>query len=646
MIWALALFPALAGLVLWALPAPRAVLGALACAVAAATAALALVAGDMAGTWVWTGPVTLQADLTGPAQVIAVAVPAVALPILLYAATMEPARGLSRLLGLLLVFTGGMELILIAADLVTLLIGWEIVGACSFALIAHDWRRAVPDGAFAFVATRLADLGLFLALVACFAATGETGFGALGTLEGPALTVAGYGIALAAIGKAGLLPFSPWLFRAMAGPVPVSALLHSAAMVAAGVYLLARLWPEIGGAPGLGAALMALGLVTALAGGVEALRRRHSKKVLAASTSAQMGLMIATVGAGFPGVALLHLLVHAAFKAGLFLNAGVRHEASGSYDITRGAGAWVFWLSLPLALALAALPPLGGGWSKEEMLAAVGHAGPAWGVAFAVAGALSAAYAVRFLLAGRDHGDLPLAGGIWATALFSLATLGLSALWLPEVHDAAATVMSAELPQGKPWETLLSLGLLAAGLAFGLWAARHPRPAPERAWFGLSALLDPGLTRRFTGFCAALARADDRVLDAIPSGIAMAARGLSGAAARSDTRWIDGLRSASVGATLWTARTAGAGDRRWIDGTEAGTPPGLVAAVTRGTEATAHLSAGAGERAADRIPDTTARLARALAGPLRRLHTGMAHHAYTFLIAGLAAALLLLLLGD
>lgn len=620
MIWALALFPTLAGLALWALPAPRAVMGALACAVAAVTAGLALAAGDMAGTWVWTGPLTLHAELIGPAQVIAVAVPAVALPILLYAAKIEPAGGLSRLLGLLLVFTGGMELILIAADLVTLLIGWEIVGACSFALIAHDWRRAVQDGTFAFVATRLADVGLFLALITCFATTGDTGFDALGTLEGRALMIAGYGVALAAIGKAGLLPFSPWLFRAMAGPVPVSALLHSAAMVAAGVYLLARLWPEIGGAPGLGPALMALGLLTALAGGVEALRRRHSKKVLAASTSAQMGLMVATVGAGFPGVALLHLLVHAAFKAGLFLNAGVRHEASGTYDITRGAGAGVFWLSMPLALALAAVPPLGGGWSKEEMLAAVGHAAPAWGVAFAVAGALSAAYSVRFLLAGRDHGDLPLAGGVWATALFSLTTLGLSALWLPDIHDAAARLLDADLPKGKLWETLLSLGLLAAGLVFGLWAARHPKPAPERAWFGLSDLLDPGLTHRFTGLCTLLARADDRVLDAIPSGIATVARGLSGAAAQGDTRW--------------------------IDGTGQGTPPGLIAAVTRGTETAAQLSAGAGEDAADRIPDTPARLARALAGPLRRLHTGMAHHAYTFLIAGLAAALLLLLLGD
>ncbi len=619
MIWALALFPALAGLALWASALARLGPGLAACAVAATTAVFATLAGEMTGTWIWSGTLILQAELTGPAQVIAVAVPLVALPILLYAAGMERERGLSRLIGLLLVFVGGMELILIAGDLVTLLIGWELVGACSFALIAQDWRKAVPDGTFAFVATRFADLGLFLALIACFAATGGTSYAALGELEGTALTIAGYGLALAAIGKAGLLPFSPWLYRAMAGPVPVSALLHSAAMVAAGVYLLARLWPFIGETPGLGSMLMGLGLLTALVGGAEALRQRHAKKVLAASTAAQMGLMVATIGAGFPGVALLHLLVHAAFKAGLFLNAGVRHDATGSYDIIRGAGPLVFWLSLPLALALAAMPPLGGGWSKEEMLKALGDAGPFWAVVFALAGGLTAAYAARFLLAGRNDGDLPSPHGVWAVALLSGITLLLSALWLPPVHEVAANLLSALLPTGQLWETVLSLGLLAAGLAYGAWAARDPGPAAEREWFGLSGVLDPGLTRRFTQLCTLLARTDDRLLDALPRGIAAAA--------------------------THVARGARESDRRWIDGLDREGPPGFVATVIRGTLSGARISAGPGETAADCIPGTTAHLARQLSGPLRRAQSGMAHHAYLFLIVGLAAALFLLLLG-
>lgn len=645
MIWSLALLPAAAGLAIWALPSVRLLTGGIGCTVAALTALLAGMGGDWSGTWDWAAPLILQAELTGPAQVIAVAVPLIAMPILVYAAGMEARRGLSRLLGLLLVFVGGMELILIAADLVTLLIGWEIVGACSFALIAHHWRGAAADGTFAFVATRLADIGLFLAVIACFAATGQSSFDALGTLEGPALAVAGYGLAVAAIGKAGLLPFSPWLFRAMSGPVPVSALLHSATMVAAGVYLLARLWPEIGGTPGLGPCLMALGLLTAFLGGIEALRRRHAKKVLAASTAAQMGLMVATIGAGYPGVALLHLLVHAVFKAGLFLNAGVRHDASGSYDITRGAGAPVFWLSLPLALALAAVPPLGGGWSKEEMVKALGHAGPVWAVLFMLAGALSAAYATRYLLAGRDHGDLPRAIGIWTTGVFSVVTVVLSLLWLPDIHDAAAHLLGAELPEGKPWELVLSLGLVAVGLACGAWDARRPGPAPEREWFGLSRLLSPGLTSRFGVVCTALARVDDRVLEAIPSGFARLTERVSQHVHGADRRGIDGIPRITRALTLWTARRSRRADRLWIDGGMDRSPPGLVAASVIGTLSSARLSAGPGERAADRLPGTATRLARRLSGPLRRLQTGMAHHAYTFLIVGLAVAVLLMLLG-
>ncbi len=298
MIWSLALLPALAGLAVWAGPDARVRTGASGAAVLAVTLLLALAARDWAGSYGWTEALTLRASLTPLSHAVAVTVPAIALAVVVFAASHEAERGLARLIGLLLVFVGGMELIVIAGDLLTLLIGWEIVGACSWALIAHHWRQgeAARSANYAFVMTRAGDLGLFLALFATFAATGGLGYDALGELQGPALRVAAVGILVAAASKAGQVPFSPWLFRAMDGPTSVSALLHSATMVAAGAYLVARLQPQLSAAPGFGAAAIAVGLVTAVAGGVVALRQVHAKKVLAGSTSAQLGLMFAAVG--------------------------------------------------------------------------------------------------------------------------------------------------------------------------------------------------------------------------------------------------------------------------------------------------------------------------------------------------------------
>ena len=155
---------------------------------------------------------------------MAITVPAVALAVVVFAAAHEAERGLARLLGLLVVFVGGMELIVI-----------------------------VRSANYAFVVTRAGDLGLFLALFATFAGAGSLDYAALGRLEGAPLVVAAFGILLAAASKAGQVPFSPWLFRAMDGPTSVSALLHSAAMVAAGAYLVARLQPQLARVPGFGA---------------------------------------------------------------------------------------------------------------------------------------------------------------------------------------------------------------------------------------------------------------------------------------------------------------------------------------------------------------------------------------------------------
>lgn len=611
MIWGLAAFPALAGLALWATgDGPRGRLGALAMLAAAITVALAASLGGAGGSLAWSDALTLQAALPPLAQAVAVTVPAAAFAVLLYAASAEDGRGLARLLGLLLVFVGGMELVVIAADLVTLLIGWEIVGACSWALIGHRWREAgpIPSANYAFVMTRTGDLGLFLALFATFAGTGTTGYDALGQLGVGYLAVAVAGILVAAASKAGQMPFAPWLFRAMDGPVPVSALLHSAAMVAAGVYLLARLHPQLSALPAFAPAALAVGLITAIAGGVVALQQMHAKKLLAGSTSAQMGLMIATVGAGYPGVAILHLMVHATLKAALFFSAGIAHQTVGSYDLRRMR----LGLALPVAagltavagLSLAAVPPFAGGWSKEEMVKATEQAGPLLAVLAIVAGGLSAAYAARFCLltfgAGERHERRTIPrGGLAAQALLGAATLMLSLLWVPSIHDRAAEVLGVDLPSGSHLGLVASLTAVGLGLLAGWTMARRPGDAPAADWLGLPAMIDTVVRAPFERLAKGAARFDDTA--------------------------IDGQRDLAAGA-VETGR-------------------GAVALVVRGTQGLTRSASRGGEALSDLIPAGSGRVVGATGADLRRLQTGLAHHYYTILVAGCALGIVILIFG-
>ncbi len=241
-----------------------------------------------------------------------------------------------------------------------------------------------------------------------------------------------------------------------------------------------------------------------------ALRQVHAKKVLAGSTSAQLGLMIAATGAGFPGIAMLHLIVHAAIKAALFFAAGIAQERVGSFDLRRmrlgRAMPLVAVLTAVAALSLAAVPPLSGGWSKEEV---VEGAGPRRSVARGlgmVAGGLSAAYAARFAVMaygpgerdteerdstsdtgnsemdGRETGE-PARAELLALASMALATLALSALWLPPAHEAAAALLGATLPGGSRLELAASLAAVGLGSSPGSgWRGSRRDPPRPSGW--------------------------------------------------------------------------------------------------------------------------------------------------------------------
>lgn len=627
MIWVTAILPALAGLVLWAsgIRSPR---GLAALAVLALVATLALAGFGTPSEVHWSPALTLRAELTPLSRMVALLVPLVALAVVVFAAAHEEERGLGRLLGLLLAFTGAMELTVIAGDLLTLLIGWELMGACSWALIGHHWRRPEPmaSAAYAFVMTRAGDLGLFLALFVTLTATGESSFAALGDLQGAALVVAAFGVLIAAAAKAGQLPFSPWLFRAMDGPTPVSAFLHSSTMVAAGAYLIARLHPWLAEAPGFAAAAMTIGLATALAGGAIGAVQMHAKKLLAASTSAQLGLMFTAVGAGYPGIALLHLVAHAAMKAPLFFAAGIAQSETGSFDL-RGmrlgrAFPWLATATLLCALALGGVPPLGAAWSKEKIVAAAGHHGPLLAVLVALAGAFSATYASRNWVMTFGRGERARSrvwpGESWPLAVLAIATLALSVIWLPAVEVALLGRLGIEPPSAKLWEVAVSIVLVAAGVVAGLLLSRLESRRSWEEWFGLPGLIDATVTRPVLRLSERAADWDDRLVDGVPAYGAESLRAFSRRFAWTSDREADELRNGGTG---------------------------LVALATRLTRAAARVGSGTGERLADLTASGTAAIMRSGAGTVRRLQSGMAHHYYLFLTLGAAGAVLILTLG-
>ncbi|RKF12604.1 NADH-quinone oxidoreductase subunit L [Roseovarius spongiae] len=659
MLFALPLFPALAGLALWtAGDGPRLRLGVMAGAAAAGTLLLAALAAarGWSGGFAWGAGLDLHLALTPLSAAVAITVPAVALPVLVFAAAHEDRRGLARLLGLMLIFTGAMLLTVAAADLLTLLIGWEVMGFCSWALIGHHWRdRAnMASGRYAFVMTRLGDLGLFLALMATWNRAGSLEYAALGRLEGITLALAAFGVLAAAAAKAGQGPFALWLFRAMDGPSAVSALLHAATMVAAGAYLLARLHPWLASVPGWSLAVIALGLFTALAGGAVAVMQGHAKKLLAGSTSAQLGLMFIAVGAGYPGVAVAHLVTHAAFKAPLFLSAGVAGEAGGTYRLREmgymRALPWTAGLTALAALALAAVPFMGAAWSKEQIVAAATHESVWLGLFVMLAGALSAAYAMRFWFLAYGPRDAkpqaePRRPEIAATGALALTCVALGVLWAPPLQDA----LPLRLPEGKPLEIAGSLAFVALGLVAGLTLARRETAPPPTAadWLGLPALIERGVVRPFERFARLAARTDDDLLDAIPRGAATGARRVARGgrwvwgAMQTDDALLDAIpRSAAAAAHRVARGRNNAGGAMQADRVVLDAAVWQIAAATR---ALARLGDRRGELLADGLPEGAAGLTGRGGADARRLQTGLSHQYYAIFAIGAGLAILFLI---
>ncbi|MGV7449992.1 proton-conducting transporter transmembrane domain-containing protein, partial [Mycobacterium kansasii] len=324
-LWLLMLAPAVAGATLLVCRAGARLAAAIAVATSTLMLLLSIVAGlarpqvavaFMAGT-----DFALRVDAL--AAIVVPAVSAVTLLVLVFA-TGDIRDARARFHGLMLVFASAVIVTATATTLPTLLVGWEVMGAASYALIGFWWRDQyrVAAGLTAFLTTRSADLGLYLAAAAALAGGAGLALAQLPHASGGWRHVVAFGVLVAALGKAAQLPFSFWLSRAMEGPSAVSALLHSAAMVAMGAYLLLRAEPLLAATRWAAAVAIWVGVGTAVLLGAVAVAQRDLKQLLAASTAAQLGFVVTAAGLGAIGGGAAQLIAHAFTKAGLFLAAG------------------------------------------------------------------------------------------------------------------------------------------------------------------------------------------------------------------------------------------------------------------------------------------------------------------------------------
>ena len=283
-------------------------------------------------------------------------------------------------------FTFFMLLLVLGGSMPLMFVGWEGVGLCSYLLIGFWFKKesASAAGMKAFVVNRIGDAGLILGMVLIFHSFGsldlveitdnagslaKEGLGEFGVVTAACLL-----LFLGATGKSAQIPLHVWLPDAMEGPTPVSALIHAATMVTAGVYMVARLAPLFHQSETAMATVAVVGAATALMAATIALVQTDIKRVLAYSTVSQLGYMFLACGVGAFGVAVFHLFTHAFFKALLFLGSGsVIHAMSGEQDMRKMGGLrtkipWTFWTFVIGTLAIAGIPPLAGYYSKDEIL--------------------------------------------------------------------------------------------------------------------------------------------------------------------------------------------------------------------------------------------------------------------------------------
>ena len=509
-------------------------------------------------------------------------------------------KSFGRFFAYLNLFLFFMLLLVLGRSMLVLFVGWEGVGLASYLLIGFwfDDLANARAGKKAFVVNRIGDAGFLLGMFLLYQAFGTLNMDsinsacAIGAAKVVPASLVGILLFIGATGKSAQIPLHVWLPDAMAGPTPVSALIHAATMVTAGVYLVARMSGVYLHAPDASAVMAVIGVATAFFAATVAIVQTDIKKVLAYSTVSQLGLMFLALGVGAYGVAIFHVATHAFFKACLFLGAGsVIHALGGEQDIRKMGGLrqripLTFWTFAIATGAIAGIPPLAGFWSKDEILwfafaSTRGGSALLWGVA-ALCSLMTAFYMFRLL---------------WLTFL---GTSRMNAEVQAHVHESPLSMTGV----------LMLLALMSA--LGGLLSLPHflepqlPVPAVHEALHHLETpLLVLSIVIAFTGLAAAawVYGGGTSRAEGLQQRFAGLHRWLSG------KFFVDELYERVIGRPLvWVSDTIllRLGDRMLLDGTL----NGLAALGQRG------------------------------AGLLARLQTGSLHLYAAFVLAGIVGALL------
>ena len=423
----------------------------------------------------------------------------------------EPRPAIGRYFAYHSFFIFSMNLLVLAPNLLQFFLGWELVGLTSYLLIGFYFQK--PSAGYAavkaFWITKLADMGFLFGLLSLFLTS--NGFEFETSLEpGPATAVT-VGLFLAVMGKSAQFPLHVWLPNAMEGPTPVSALLHAATMVAAGVYLLVRAYPLFGQAPVTLDVMLWVGSFTAVFAAFVAVVQTDIKRVLAYSTCSQLGYMVAAVGAGSAFSAYFHLTTHAFFKALLFLAAGSVIHAVHSNELSDMGGlgkkmpvtAGTFGVG---ALALAGFPGFSGFFSKDSILEALAERG-AWGplglllvAAFLTAFYMGRTYVLAFM--GPAEGHASHAHESPRSMTMPLWVLGIGALGVGWVGHAFAGRLNQEYEfhLGGVGVVAAVLGLSGLGVSWSMYRRRRHAVDSAGALAALSRLVNAAyVDRLFSG---------------------------------------------------------------------------------------------------------------------------------------------------
>ena len=493
--------------------------------------------------WLTIGDLQVNIGITldGLTGVMLVVVTGVSLLVQIYSQEyMREDEGYNRYFAFMSLFTASMLGLVLASSVLQLFVFWELVGLCSYLLIGFWFQKDSARRAAlkAFMVTRVGDLGFMIALLIIFTETGTLDIGEIyaaaiaGSIGSTALTLFALGLFAGAAGKSAQFPLHTWLPDAMEGPTPVSALIHAATMVAAGVYLVARFYPVFAVSEDALLTIAIIGSITTIGAALLGIVATDIKRVMAYSTISQLGYMMMGLGVGGMVAAIFHLFTHAFFKALLFLGAGSVNHATGTFDMRLMGGLRkympiTYGTMIVASLALVGIFPFAGFWSKDEILADAWADSP-WVFVVGMAGVyLTALYVGRMMImtfAGEyrggmqaedeDHAGDAHAGGhhaaphespsLMTVPLLVLAVLAFAAgflnvpgfHWLGDILEGWLPHETEELlthTDFKLWiaVTSVAIGLSGLGTAWAIYQAKMLDAARIRSFLQpLPQLLD------------------------------------------------------------------------------------------------------------------------------------------------------------